>query len=236
MVPFLGGVRDLAGHCAFVPVAGPRIVAVDLLAGAVLWRRERIGRPVAATESRMVTLDCDGSAFRLRFFGARDGHELAALGAPGLPAWAADTAAGGQGGIDVTASPEDDGIHLAWRVRRQYRGGAPPRPDIAAGARQDAAGAWHVTIDPPGVQDVSAGQSADARSDGSEEAAALPEPSADPTVVALARAGGCVFALKAEQRGGATVIALEGQGEGGAVLWTVVLAESGGGPPRALRR
>lgn len=106
MVGFLGGVRDQAGRRAFVPVAGRLVVAVDLSGGTVLWRKERIGRLVAATEHRLVTLDREGPACRLRLFGAADGSDVAVLDAPGIPAWTAQAELAAAVG-DVKFHPTD---------------------------------------------------------------------------------------------------------------------------------
>jgi hypothetical protein len=235
MVPFVGGVRDQTGRRAFVPLAGRMVVAVDLAAGTVLWRKERIGRPIAATERRLVTFDRDGPAFRLRLFDAADGREIAALDAPGIPAWAGE-AGSGEDVVQVIATPADDEIHLAWQVRGQYRGGAPPRPDIAVQARRQASGTWRLDLESLSLREAAAVEDAASASDAADAGDRASDVSTDPNVVAIARVGDRLFALKTVRRESVTVITLEARGAADGVLWEVVLGETGAGPPRALRK
>ena len=72
---FVGGVRDPQGQRGFVEVAGSKIVAIDLAEGRVLWERERIGRLVAATSERLLTLDRAGEAFVLQLIDAVSGAD-----------------------------------------------------------------------------------------------------------------------------------------------------------------
>ena len=234
METFVGGVRDQAGRRAFIPVAGRSVAAVDLAAGTLLWRKDRIGRPIAATERVLVTFDRDGPAFRLRLFGAADGGEVATLDAPGIPAWAAD-AGSGDDAVQVIATPDGGGIHLAWRVRGRYRGGAPPPSEIAAQAHRQGSGAWRLDLQTLSVRETDPADSPTPGKAAVDEIAAIPEVSTDPNVVALARVSDRLFAVKAVRRGAVTVITLEARGADGRVVWEVALGESDAGP-RAIRK
>src|SRR5262245_35254718 len=121
---FLGGVRDADGRRGYV-AAGADIAAVDLVIGSVAWRRRAVGRPVAATVTRLLTLDRDSGSFVLRLFDAATGADAGQITNFGMPDWARETGTDADA-IQVVASPVPDGIHLSWRVRRPYRGGAPP--------------------------------------------------------------------------------------------------------------
>ena len=235
MVTFLGGVRDEAGRRGYVPLAGRTVVAVDIDAGRVLWRKDGIGRPIAATDQLLITCDRDGSAFRLRLFGAGDGRDVAALDAPGIPAWAAGSGAADDA-VQVTAATDGNRIRFTWQVRQLYRGGAPPRPDIAAQSRRQAAGVWQLNLDTLSLRESDAVVEAPTPRAATDADEAPAEVSDDPGVVALARVGERRFALKTVRRGSTTVITLEARGADGGVLWEVDLGESGMGPPRALRK
>src|SRR5471032_3340307 len=63
---FVGGVRDAQGLRGYVEVPAGEVVAIDLARGVALWRREKIGRPVAATARRLMTLDRAGERLVLR--------------------------------------------------------------------------------------------------------------------------------------------------------------------------
>ena len=235
MVTFLGGVRDQAGRRGFVPLASRTVVAVDLVAGRELWRKERIGRPIAATDQLVVTCGREGADFKVRVFGAADGRDVATLDAPGIPAWAVESAAA-DGAFQVTVTADGNRLHLVWHVRQQYRGGAPPRPDIAAQARRQAAGAWQLNLDTLSLRATDAVDETAMERDAADAHAAPADVSSDASVVALARVGDCLFALTTVRRDSATVIMLEARGTAGGVLWQVDLGESGVGPPRALRK
>jgi hypothetical protein len=221
---FVGGVRDTAGRQGYVSV-GPEVVAVDLATGAILWRRKAIGRPIAAAPTRLLTLDQEGRNFVLRLFDAATGAEAGRVSNFGMPAWAQEAGREAEA-VQLQASETPAGIALAWRVRRPYRGGAPPPAQIAAQARHEVTGA--ILIDPESGRAEPTPTPA-APSEDTPPAALERGPYATPTpdVVALDRIGDRVFVLKAQaQTGPSVLVALEARdAQDGSTLWETPLAE-----------
>lgn len=130
---FLGnGARDTKGLRAFLQV-GQEVAAVDLSSGALLWRRGKIGRPVAASPSRLVTLDRDGRLFVLRMFDAVTGADSGRVSDLGMPDLAIETGMA-RDAVRMEAFEHPEGVELVWQVRSPYRGGAAPPARIAARA------------------------------------------------------------------------------------------------------
>jgi hypothetical protein len=221
---FAGGVRDLEGARGYIAV-GPEIAAVDLGTGAVLWRRQRLGRPVAATASRLVTLDCHGPDYVVRLFDATTGADTGRVANLGMPAWAAEAGTEADA-VDIRAAPTATGIELAWRVRRPYRGGAPPPHHVSVEAQRESTGA--IVLDPATgeVSTVSTAlSSAPQPSSPTLDLGPFAKPS--PDVIAFDRVGDRVFALKAQPRSNrSTRIALEARdAHDGSSLWGTSLGE-----------
>jgi hypothetical protein len=232
---FVGGVRDTAGLQGYVSV-GPEVVAVDLATGAILWRRKAIGRPIAATPTRLLSLDQESRNFVLRLFDAATGAEAGRVSNFGMPGWAQEAGREAEA-VQIQASETPGGVALAWRVRRPYRGGAPPPAQIAAQARHEVTGA--ILIDPES---------------GRTEPTPTPvAPSEDilpaalerglyetltPDVVALDRIGDRVFVLKAQaQAGPSLLVALEARdARDGSTIWEAPLAELEKARPMPLRK
>jgi hypothetical protein len=235
MVTFLGGVRDTAGTHGFIPVGPDDVVAVDITRGAVLWRRDGIGRPIAATASRLVTLVREGEQFLLRIFAVADGRDIATAQDFGMPRWAAqiDTSSDA---VVVDAVETDEGIHIEWRIRRPYRGGAPPRRDVAEQVNDEMRGA--LVLDPDTAR-TNAAPSARARNAAFATQAAIGEPhvSPDPGVVALDRIGDRMFALKVRSVDRKSVVTLEARNaKDGSTVWEATLVERASEGPAPLRR
>jgi len=230
---FAGGIRDAEGLRGYLEVAPEDVVAVDLTKGSVLWRRERVGRPIAATASRLLTLDRDGNAFVLRFLDAATGVDVGRVKDFGMPDWAAQ-AGTERDALQTEASQVPTGIRLAWRLRRPYRGGAPPPRHIEAQAREESTGAI--------VVDVNSGQVAPA--DAAAPAAARmapadlgPHAKPEPDVYALDRVGDRLFALRAQAGPDQAVVTLEARRAGdGSVLWRVPLTQAQPGRPTPQRK
>ena len=235
MTTFARGIRDDEGLRGFIPVYGSALVAVDLNRGAVLWRRPAAGRPIAATATRLVTLDREGPEFRLRTLDAADGRDLQKLPAPGMPAWA-DEAGTAADAVQVSAAETPEGLRIAWRVRRPYRGGAPPPTEVAQRGRLEATG---VLLFDPASSTVRAADVADAtaaRTPSEDDEIGEREVSSDPAVLAVDRIGDRTFTLRTRREPGETGVTLQARDGTGAVIWNVVLAEEGAGPPRPIRR
>jgi hypothetical protein len=221
---FAGGVRDTEGRQGYVSV-GPEVVAVELANGAILWRRKGIGRPIAATPRRLLTLDQDGKNFVLRLFNAATGSDAGRVANFGMPDWAQEAGMEADA-VHIEASENPAGIEISWRLRRPYRGGAPPPARIAAQARNESTGA--ILIDPESAQVVPTPTPA-VSSEEAPPAPAAPGPYAPPTpdVVAVDRIGDRLFVLKVQERAGqAALVTLEARdAQDGSTVWEAPLAE-----------
>jgi hypothetical protein len=221
---FVGGVRDTEGRQGYVSVS-PEVVAVDLAKGSILWRRKAIGRLIAATPTRLLTLDQEGRNFVLRLFDAATGADAGRVSNFGMPGWAQEAGREAEA-VQIQASETPAGIAIAWRVRRPYRGGAPPPAQIAAQARNEITGA--ILIDPESGRAEPTSMPATPSQEDPPASLEL-GPYATPTldVVALDRLGARVFVLKAQaQTGQSVLIALEARdAQDGSTIWEVPLAE-----------
>jgi hypothetical protein len=126
---FAGGVRDAAGMRAYLEMLPGEVVAVDLSNGAVLWRRDRIGRPVGATPTRLLTLAQNGNSFVLLLTDAATGADAGRIENFGMPDWAARAGTAADA-VQVETKETPTGIQLTWRLRQPYRGGGPPPRNI----------------------------------------------------------------------------------------------------------
>lgn len=226
VMSFVGGVRDAQGRRGYVEVQG-EVVAVDLATGAMLWRRLGVGRPIAATAERLITLYRTGEGFILRLLDATTGADVARSEKLGMPDWAAEIGLAADA-VQVEASEAVDGIRIQWRMRQPYRGGAAPPPEIAAKAREEATGG--VIVDP----NTAGLKPAVPESPTVPRRAAVSRPaSADSSVFALDREGDRVFALEAKDSG----VTLEARdARDNSVLWRLPLAAQRASHPPPLRK
>lgn len=220
---FLGGVRDADGKRGYVQIAG-EVVAVDLATGEALWRRPQIGRPVAATARRLITLDRIGSEVALRLIDAATGADTGRIVGFGLPDWAARA---DLDDIQIGASEAAGGIRLDWTLRRLYRGGAPPPRDMTPDAQEPATGS--IVIDP----DTASAAPAGAATPVPPALQSHPETSSDPSVYALDRIGDRLFALRAQ---GSDTVLVARDARTGEVLWETPLSSQRNGGPTPLRK
>ena len=142
---FAGGVCDALGRRGYVEVGPGEVAAVDLSQGTKLWRRTGVGKPIAATADRLLTLDLAGDAFVIRFFDAQSGADAGQAEMTGMPDWAGITGLAPDA-VQVTAAEVADGVRLGWRIRQPYRGGAAPPPTVSAQAQSTMTGS--VVVDP----------------------------------------------------------------------------------------
>ena len=224
---FVGGVRDAQGLRGYVEVNPGEVLAVDLVSGAVLWRRERIGRPVAATVQRLIALDREGDRYVLRLVDAASGVDAGRIDDFGMPDWAAKTGLTPDA-VEVEASEVPGGIRLDWNLRQLYRGGAPPPEHIATEAREAVRGA--AIVDPNAARATPAALAPPGPPKPSPFAA---EATPDPSVFALDRVGDRVFALKAQ---GASLVLEARDARTGGVVWQAPLAERRASRPTPLRK
>lgn len=224
MLNFAGGVRDVRGARAYVPVAPHETVAIDLADGAVLWRRDGIGRPIAATISRLVTLEVEGKGFALRLVDAATGRDVGRATDFGMPNWATEVGTAPDA-VDVEASESADGIRLDWRLRRPYRGGAPPSSEIAAQAAEESAGA--VVLDPATAHAKLAGETSSAEIRSPKIVKKLgSHAKSQPDVVAIERVEDRLFALKIKNVADKCLVSLEARNAlDGVTLWVVPLSQ-----------
>jgi hypothetical protein len=240
---FAGGVKDPGGQHGFVTV-GPRdVCAVNLTSGQVLWVKHDIGRPLAATERRLLLLDGQQKSYVLRFLDASTGADVGRVEQFGMPDWA-EVAGIGSDAVTIEAqdTTDADQVRISWRIWRPYRGGAPPSGQVQAQASDVRSGAIVVDM-------AKAEVSSDSSAPPPKEAAIADPPPAErdlgpfaasaPDVLALERVQDRLFTLKA-QRGvsGEACIALEARDAlDGTPLWEVPLvqrpaSETSPTPPR----
>jgi hypothetical protein len=221
---FAGGVRDPDCRRGFVAVSAGSVVAVDLADGKVVWRRDRIGRPVAATGDRLVTLDREGRSFALRLLDAATGADAGAVKGFGMPDWA-DAAGLDADAVDLEATETPTGIRISWRVRRPYRGGAPPPARLAAQTQEKDRG--EVILDPRSGEVTSAASSVAEPMEAAPRTGVAARSSTDPDIVALEPVGSRTFSLKVDrspgQPRGVTLEAHDTQS--GSKLWETPLAQ-----------
>jgi hypothetical protein len=222
VIGFLGGVRDVAGARGFIPMAPDTIVAVDLASGTVLWRRSGIGRPLAATATRLVTVAARAPAFVLRLIDAASGENSGELDPPGWPHWAEEGV--GPEVLQVTASEAPNGVRLGWHLQRAYHGGASPSAAVLADLQGDAAG--HLLLDVESVRGtVVSGDVAAPWSRGLEEAVVGEAVVSGPDVLACDRVGARVFTLKAIARGHTRTVVLEARDAASGAHWDTSIGE-----------
>lgn len=218
------------GARAFIPVGNHGIVAVDLRAGAIAWRLEAAGIPLAATADRVLILDLQG---RLRVNAAADGRELAAPIDVGIPAWAVRDA-GSPGSIEVDALVTGDTARITWSARRRYRGGAPPPAQVLERAQTEMRGTAALDLRTGEVLPAPPAPQVEANLPTPEEDAPLA--SSDPSTVALQRLGDRLYALKAEIVKGRSVIVLDAhKADTQELVWRVILDEQPPARPARLR-
>jgi len=221
---FASGVRDAEGRQGYVSV-GPEVAAVALANGSILWRRKAIGRPIAATPTRLLTLDQDGKHFVLRLFNAVTGTDAGRVAHFGMPDWAQEAGREADA-VRVEASEHPAGLAMAWRMRRPYRGGAPPPVQIAAQARNESTGA--ILLDPESGQVVPTPTRAAPTEDVPPVPPELgPYAPSTPDVVARDRIDDRLFVLKAQaQAGPSALVVLEARdARDGSMIWETPLAE-----------
>ncbi|MER9526084.1 PQQ-like beta-propeller repeat protein [Mesorhizobium sp. M0292] len=230
MRDFVGGIYDGESR-AFIPVAGA-IAAVDIATGRLLWRRAGLGRPVAVTGSRLVTLAAEGKSFQLRLVDTSTGEDAGRIADFGMPDLAGEVGTAPDA-VDMEADKTPEGLRLSWRLRRPYRGGAPPPADLSEQTRGETSGA--IVLDP---EKVVARQAATTRlaPDTVRPVDAIARSAGDPDVLALDQIGGTAFALRARIASGNTEVSLEARdASSGSVLWETPLSQHVASKPTPLR-
>jgi hypothetical protein len=227
VISFAGGVRDAISSRGYVEVGSGEIVAVDLSRGTMLWRRAGVGRPIAATPDRLLTLDVAGNVFVVRFLDGESGADAGQVEVAGMPNWAQTTGLASDA-VQVTASEMPEGVELRWRIRQPYRGGAPPPRAISANAESAVTGS--VIVDPQASRVVSATSSA---SPDKEIEASRHQRSSDPHVFAVETADDRTFTLE----GAGAELALEARAAvDNQLLWRLPLATQRTSRPPPLRK
>jgi hypothetical protein len=231
MVNFLGGVRDQAGTRGFLSIGANSVVAVNLETGEVLWRRGRIGRPLAATAAGLLTLDVIGQTPVLRVIDGATGVDAASVGDLGMPEVTSDMLTAPDA-IHLRVSEVPEGIILAWSIRRAYRGGAPPPREIAAEARREEAGAVLLDLVSRTARPVATPPAALANR---ADVASLT--SSSPDTIALSPVGDRLYALKMDAIKGMSRITLEATNRtNGSTLWRTVLDQHDPERPGPIRK
>jgi len=232
---FAGGVRDSEGARGYLTV-GSEVTGVDLRTGTVLWRRGRVGRPVAATPTYLITLDQDGLRYVLRVLDATTGADTRRIENFGMPDWATD-AGTDPDAVVITAAEAPTGIEVSWRVRRPYRGGAPPPHQIAMEAQRETVGS--VVVDPTTGRITSTTASASGPKEAGLSAPDLgPHATPSSEIIAFDRVGDRLFALKSQPRPDRSAQgALEARNaHDGSTIWEASLGETQAARPSPRRQ
>jgi hypothetical protein len=221
---FVGGVCDSIGRSGYVELGSGEIAAVDLVHGTMLWRRTGVGRPIAATPERLLTLDVAGSGFVVRFLDAQSGADTGKAEIAGMPDWAQTTGLAPDA-VLVTAAEVPEGVELRWRIRKPYRGGAPPPRSISAQAENALTGS--LVVDPKASRVVfAAGPGPDHDAESVEQSPA-PHPPAAGT------ADDRAFALDST---GSELVLEARAGPDNRLLWRLPLATQRASRPPPLRK
>jgi hypothetical protein len=238
VVNFAGGIRDSVGLRGYLEVTPGDVVAVDLANGSLLWRRDRIGRPIAASARRLIALDRDGKEFVLRLIDAANGADVGRIRDFGMPDWAAQAGISADA-VAIDASEMPAGIQLTWRLRRPYRGGAPPPPHIEARSSDEATGS--VVVDPATARVIPAAVPAQGSAASSVQRIAPrdlgPHAKPAPDIFALDRVGDRLFALKVGAAVDHPGVMLEASdARDGTLLWRTPLTTGPVGRPTPQRK
>jgi hypothetical protein len=235
---FPGGVRDADSVRGFIATGEDRVSAVRLSDGALLWKREAVGQPIAASSVYLVTLDRNHGALAVRILYAASGTEVKHVTGLGLPEWVARDF-NRRDALHVNAELIADGLRLDWSARKPYRGGAAPSASISAIARVEAAGSVFIDLKSGKKSDLRAGTEAAAAAPESSTAQALgPHASAIPGAVAINRDKDRLFVLRnaLQQASTASVIIEARDAHTGATLWETPLTETKTMRPAPLRQ
>ena len=224
VMSFVGGVRDAIGRRGYVEVGSGEIAAVDLSRGTTLWRRAGVGRPIAATPDRLLTLDVVGNGFVIRFLDAQSGADAGQAEVAGMPDWA-ETTGLAPDAVQVTAAEMPEGVELRWRIRQPYRGGAPPPRSISAQAENVMTGS--LVVDPKASRVVSAA------GPGSDHDAESRQQSPAPNVPAAGTADDRTFTLDST---GSELVLEARAGPDNQLLWRLPLATQRASRPPPLRK
>jgi hypothetical protein len=115
-------VSDGAQQWAYIRIATGELVAVDLMEGAVRWRRQQSGRPIAASRRYVLTLDEQASPLRFELLDSATGAQIASIDGRDVPGFDPETSAADPIEVEIEESPA--GPHVRWRSERRYHGGA----------------------------------------------------------------------------------------------------------------
>jgi hypothetical protein len=228
---FPGGVTDPRGERCFIETAPGELTAVELKTGQVCWRMTGLGRPIAATASRLLTVVRDADSFQMRIIDARSGVQTAAVQLPMIPAQETSRELEG---LQIEAVEVGPRLRVSWHLRPHYSGGA--RPSAAAASAPETSGAFFLDIDSGTVQ---LDDAAPARTEPEVADAIDLGPHAEPTddVLGIKRMGDSLYSLKMEQRGPNDMhLKLEAKDAlSGSVQWETGLSQIDAAPPEPQR-
>jgi hypothetical protein len=224
VMSFAGGVRDVLGRRGYVEVGSGEVAAVDLSQGTLLWRRAGVGRPIAATPDKLLTLDVAGDTFVIHFLDVQSGADAGQAKATGMPEWARTTGLAPDA-VQVTASEVPEGVALRWRIRQPYRGGAPPPRTISAQAESATTGS--LVVDPETSRVVSAADP------GPDHEIESHQQSQDPDMLAAGKPDDRTFSLESA---GSELVLEARAGPDNRLLWRLPLATQSASRPPPLRK
>jgi len=153
-----------------------------------------------------------------------------------MPDWA-DATALAPDNVCIEAFEGPSGLRVEWRLRRLYRGGAPPPPHIAAEARDERTGAVLIDLKSGRFRPAEASKLPCGAADAPTEGLG-PHATPAPDTLAFDRIGERLFALKRRPRPGSVVeLVLEAHdARDGAALWATPLLQLEATRPPPLRQ
>jgi hypothetical protein len=225
---FPGGVTDLRGERCFVETAPDELTAVELKTGQICWRTTGLGRPVAATASRLLTIARDTQDFQMRIIDAHSGNQTASVALPMIPAHGASDLEG----LRIEAFEIGRRLKLIWHSHSHYRGGAAPNP--AAVSAPGAWGSFFLDLDSAAIEIDTAPPATELEAANGTDLGPHAEPAAD--VLGIKRMGDRLYSLKTEQRAPNMLLKLEAKDAlSGNIQWETDLSQIDAAPPEPQR-
>ena len=223
-VPFPGGLADTSWKHACVRYGAGQLMAVDLDAGATLWRTTEAFRPLLATTEELIAADDRLRCAVLTWDATGRASPRWTSDVLPLPDWARAPDAE----LVLGAQMRGDCIEIAWTAGTRYKGGAAPSAQVLAGTTRDASGAFAVDRATGAVTPLAAAAPL--------LKAELPAlPASDPHVLQHARHADRIYELGVERDVVTVRTVLRALDTAKRKVWQLVVDEQPARPPRARR-
>jgi hypothetical protein len=220
-------VSDLRGERCFIETSPGELTAVELKSGQVSWRMTGLGRPVAATGSRLLTVSHDARGLQLLVIEAHSGVQIAAVPLPMIPNPAGSDILDR---LQIEAAEAGHKVRLTWHVQFSYRGGA--RPSATAVGVPEASGSLLVDPDSATIEIDAAPLRARPEVENAPDLGPHAEATAE--VLGMKRMGDRLYSLKMDRSD--ALLKLEAKdATSGKVQWETDLSQIDDAPPEPQR-